>query len=1527
MSSKDSGLKRVSNPPFKPFIDYRIGDYNTFRKVMLGLIKKNALLGRAPVPKSDKKDYGAALVDMWAYLCDILTYYQERIATESFLRTSRLEESIIELLYLVDYLPQRGRSAFTLVRFIANEKTVPPPSPSSSPLMESAVIIPKGFKIRSVPAKGQEAIIFETDEPSVISSDHNLMKLDGWRTSYKIEQGTTRLFLDKIYPELNVGDLVMISDDKNIDVVRIVKKVDKDGKSQIAWAEEKALSSDYYLSKTRIQKFVQLVRPFGYNAPPSILSNVELTLYTKKSDADGDEDNSNNSNNTGENREPVSQRLVQLVDVSDRAIASATSDENGKLTFRALTPGTYRFLIARSGIMREESQIHPITTISSNRFQLLPGFEFRFDAELVFGVEALQPVTDIFKQFIQQLRENLLAERGSNIAGSNPFLSDILENIDKGTDSDLRPGLNLTPQEPFSFDPVNEDILTTKVYLDKVYGNIKQGSFVILSKDDPSNQIDESRQLFKISHTGQMFHAKYGIGGNASFINLKTIDGKKDEDEQKLIFCWEDILEELKEEGEGEGEGEGPRIQTTKLIDFINLINNDIHALDPKTDRPIKIDNEEAIQITDKNQKNVYRIKLDKEKDKATLFKNDEKLLDFIVKVENVEAGMGGGEEADTNKKTNLYANKIESGLYNIRNTLIFTNPVMEIGVDPRYASQETTDEYAENITLEGMHTGLKSGVFLAIADNTSIIQGTVVDSNLNPLEGYRVAVYRIQKHEGSTTTSSSSSTVSMTAPPIEVIFQYTNAKGSFTFDDLRSDSYLLSLSLPLEKYWSIFVDHIFEEGGKNSRHNHDDNSQETEKREIINGLRSLENKGIVSSSSSEPDSNKRPIEDIDKDEDKEHRPAEVAKHHLEAFLKIIEVIRSKVITSKEEEEKEEKTKFADLESRFTVYIIDILDVISEIETSVKDKILPLIEAGSIETLAAASSSSSVYLLNSSLVDSINIIEQEAEPKLEELKAEAQQVLDRLTNERSSPSVSSVKEFTETTIPRMVSILEEILIIVKESLQSPFRSTIYQNNERLLGVTKTLNLESNTGKNITMAFNVRDKLTYVESMLQHSKFQVTKIAGEPTFSEGKTNLSLDPPLKYRYVKGFAEIYGNIVPASHGETVKDEILGSGDASAIHQEFTLRRGPISYVSSPLSPNGVKSTLKVIVNDIQWQERDDFLNSSPNDHHYVTSLNENGSIKITFGDGIRGSTLPTGVDNIHGQYRVGMGFKGNLQPNTPVVPQENNPAIKSVSIPAGSYGGAEKILTQQKRDYRPRILTLGRAVSLEDYSNIATIFGEISKARAYMIMKDGLETVVLIVAGQRGRVVGSALQMELQAYMDERRDIGIPLEIESFVPVPVDIVVEVKVNDSYRRSKVVSNIQTRLGPGIPYDSYRNSGGNNNKEEEATYQGSTSGREGNENEGFGHYYINSLFSFERLNFGQEVTLNEVYAIVETVPGVDFAVVTKFCRRGSDEGAATAVQEIISANHNEILQCENDPLDPIKGTIRVIAQGGVVEL
>ena len=161
---------------------------------------------------------------------------------------------------------------------------------------------------------------------------------------------------------------------------------------------------------------------------------------------------------------------------------------------------------------------------------------------------------------------------------------------------------------------------------------------------------------------------------------------------------------------------------------------------------------------------------------------------------------------------------------------------------------------------------------------------------------------------------------------------------------------------------------------------------------------------------------------------------------------------------------------------------------------------------------------------------------------------------------------------------------------------------------------------------------------------------------------------------------------------------------------------------------------------------------------------------------------------------------------------------------------------------------------------------------------------------MAASEGRTVDSAFTKSLIDFLDNRRDTTIPLKIESFIPVPVDIIVEVNLNDTYARDKVISQVETYVGPGFSVKE------KNFKKE------------------------NALFAFERLDFGTPVTLNEVYSVIEKIQGIEFAVVKKFCRRDS----SVQIQDIIYAKQNEILQCENDPLDPLKGTLRIIANGGI---
>src|SRR5262245_30259735 len=80
---------RPDNAPGLSAIRYRIGTFTTFRRAML-----DAMAGPPPPPpfanwhEGTAGDYLTALVELWAYLADILTFYQERIYNEAYLPTA-----------------------------------------------------------------------------------------------------------------------------------------------------------------------------------------------------------------------------------------------------------------------------------------------------------------------------------------------------------------------------------------------------------------------------------------------------------------------------------------------------------------------------------------------------------------------------------------------------------------------------------------------------------------------------------------------------------------------------------------------------------------------------------------------------------------------------------------------------------------------------------------------------------------------------------------------------------------------------------------------------------------------------------------------------------------------------------------------------------------------------------------------------------------------------------------------------------------------------------------------------------------------------------------------------------------------------------------------------------------------------------------------------------------------------------------------------------------------------------------------
>jgi hypothetical protein len=84
----------VFNRPGLQAIAFRAGTYSSFRLSMLQRIAGMPALSALQTRSDD--DYAITLLDMWATIADILTFYQERVANEGylarFLRTSLVDD-------------------------------------------------------------------------------------------------------------------------------------------------------------------------------------------------------------------------------------------------------------------------------------------------------------------------------------------------------------------------------------------------------------------------------------------------------------------------------------------------------------------------------------------------------------------------------------------------------------------------------------------------------------------------------------------------------------------------------------------------------------------------------------------------------------------------------------------------------------------------------------------------------------------------------------------------------------------------------------------------------------------------------------------------------------------------------------------------------------------------------------------------------------------------------------------------------------------------------------------------------------------------------------------------------------------------------------------------------------------------------------------------------------------------------------------------------------------------------------------
>src|SRR5271157_130899 len=142
-------------------IDYLARDYNSFRQALIDLIP-------AKLPEwtdRSEADFGIVLIELFSYMADILSYYQDRLANEAFLTTAQERRAVIQHLRLIGYEMAPAAPATAKLSLIVGNNVT------------QAVEVRKGDQFATASAKDRKSVTFEYTDDKPLVIDFSALKL------------------------------------------------------------------------------------------------------------------------------------------------------------------------------------------------------------------------------------------------------------------------------------------------------------------------------------------------------------------------------------------------------------------------------------------------------------------------------------------------------------------------------------------------------------------------------------------------------------------------------------------------------------------------------------------------------------------------------------------------------------------------------------------------------------------------------------------------------------------------------------------------------------------------------------------------------------------------------------------------------------------------------------------------------------------------------------------------------------------------------------------------------------------------------------------------------------------------------------------------------------------------------------------------------------------------------------------------------------------------------------------------------
>lgn len=259
----------IQNQPGLSALACRVGTHGSFKMSMQSALSGQSALH--PLTTRDDDDPAIALCDAWATVLDVLSFYQERIANEGYLRTATERRSILEMARSIGYELRPGVAASTYLAFTLESVEGAP--------TEARIVA--GTKAQSIPGQDELPQIFETVEEiearracNTLKPLLKMMEIPGF--------GAKEIYLKGISTGLKPGDgLLMTGAERQADEgserwdFRRINEVKPDPDSnftKVTWDEglgwqmfsRKVLPAekDFQVFALRRQAFL-----FGHNAP------------------------------------------------------------------------------------------------------------------------------------------------------------------------------------------------------------------------------------------------------------------------------------------------------------------------------------------------------------------------------------------------------------------------------------------------------------------------------------------------------------------------------------------------------------------------------------------------------------------------------------------------------------------------------------------------------------------------------------------------------------------------------------------------------------------------------------------------------------------------------------------------------------------------------------------------------------------------------------------------------------------------------------------------------------------------------------------------------------------------------------------------------------------------------------------------------------------------------------------------------------------------------------------------------------